>query len=94
MSDRIYSLDDLAQRGKCSGLDSSSLSLAWRAFSPWPMRKVRRCRAAVVRQRSRNAMEIMRWWPAGKFVSFDELQQVLTRPEPAPDELVADTFGR
>jgi hypothetical protein len=39
-------------------------------------------------------MEIMRWWPEGKFVSFDELQQVLTRPEPALDELVADTFGR
>jgi len=29
-----------------------------------------------------------------KFVSLAELQEVLSRPEPAPDELVADVFGR
>jgi hypothetical protein len=41
-----------------------------------------------------NAMGTMRWLPQGKFASFDELQNVLARPEPAPDELVADAFGR
>jgi hypothetical protein len=39
-------------------------------------------------------MGTMRWFPQGKFASFNELQEVLARPVPASDELVADIFGR
>src|SRR5262249_11208367 len=30
----------------------------------------------------------------GKFVSLEELQEVLFRPQPAPDERIVDVFGR